>query len=95
MSNREDLIKTYRTQLQLKSDIIKGKNDEIKKINYNNKIQLEKIKKDNDKKINELKESHCEELETLKNTYNKMIYTSERKHKKLEKKQDSYLYFWY
>ena len=83
-NKKEDLIKNYRNQLNLKNDIIKGKNEEIIKIKkeYNNEI--EKLKSDNEIEKNNIIENNL-----------KLIYQSERKLKKIKDKNESYFKSWF
>ena len=83
-NKKEDLIKNYRNQLNLKNDIIKGKNEEIIKIKkeYNNEI--EKLKSDNEIEKNNIIENNL-----------KLIYQSERKLKKINDNNESYFKSWF
>jgi len=89
---KEELIKTYRNQISLKSDIIKGKNDELKKLKDQYNKELNELKNNYEIKINKIIEEHQKEIEQLKNTYNELVYISERKCVKLMKSQKSYLW---
>ena len=92
MDKKEELIKTYRNQISLKSDIIKGKNDELKNKDEQYKKEIKNLKDihENTTKNNILK--HNKDIEELRNAYNELLYTSERKCMKLMNSQKSYLW---
>jgi len=85
MDNKKDeLIKTYRNQLNLKNDLLKSKNDEIKKIIQN----YEKI-------IKNLKNDFEKERDIIIDNNLKLIYNSERKLKKIIDKKKTWSEWFY
>tara|TARA_R110002050_G_scaffold170771_1_gene302768 strand:- start:74 stop:400 length:327 start_codon:yes stop_codon:yes gene_type:complete len=105
-NKQNELINQYRNQISLKTDLLKGKCEELKKKEKEYKTGIETITekynndiihntKEQEKEIKELKEEHNASIEILNNMYNELIYTSERKYKKLEQKQNSFLSYIY
>ena len=85
MDNKKDeLIKSYRSQLNLKTDLLKSKNEEIKKIIQN----YEKI-------IKNLKNDFEKERDIIIDNNLKLIYNSERKLKKIIDKKKTWSEWFY
>ena len=88
MNKQHELITQYRGQIALKTDLLKGKTEELKRKEKDYKTGIESVKK-------KLEDKHNADIETIKNTYNELLYTSERKYKKLEKAQSSYYSYFF
>ena len=92
--NKHNLIDSYRSQLELKSDILKSKNILLVDMKTQHKKKLSdlekrytdenRILKENHKnQLKKIKESNDKIIEEMRIYYNDLIYISERKNKKL------------
>jgi|TARA_R110000744_G_scaffold307564_1_gene415730 hypothetical protein len=93
--NKEILIDQYRGQLAIKTDLLKNKNEQYKLLDNKYKAEMVIIKNDTADELKNLKLKHEKEIEALKELHNKLIYTSERKNKKLEESNKSWKNWWY
>ena len=84
MDKKDELLKSYRSQLNLKTDLLKSKNEEIKKIIQN----YEKI-------IQNLKNDFEKERDIIIDNNLKLIYNSERKLKKIIDKKKTWSEWFY
>ena len=84
MDKKDELLKSYRSQLNLKTDLLKSKNEEIKKIIQN----YEKI-------IKNLKNDFEKERDIIIDNNLKLIYNSERKLKKIIDKKKTWSEWFY
>ena len=93
--NKEILIDQYRGQLAIKTDLLKNKNEQYKLLDNKYKAEMVILKNDKAVELKNLKLEHEKEIEVLKELHNKLIYTSERKNKKLEANNMSWKNWWY
>ena len=93
--NKEILIDQYRGQLAIKTDLLKNKNEQYKLLDNKYKAEMVILKNDKAVELKNLKLEHEKEIEVLKELHNKLIYTSERKNKKLEANNKSWKNWWY
>ena len=93
--NKEILIDQYRGQLAIKTDLLKNKNEQYKLLDNKYKAEMVILKNDKAVELKNLKLKHEKEIEALKELHNKLIYTSERKNKKLEESNKSWKNWWY